>query len=89
MPGETKPKVFVTRQFPVAGLDPILDACDAEVWHNPLPPPRDVLLGKISGCDGVLAMLTESVDNEFMETAGKQLKVISNFAVGFNNIDVD
>lgn len=88
MPGETKPKVFVTREFPASGLDRVLHACDAEVWSDPLPPLRKVLLEKISGCDGVLTMLTETVDVEFMETAGNQLKVISNFAVGFNNIDV-
>ncbi|MCH7685247.1 MAG: D-glycerate dehydrogenase [Planctomycetes bacterium] len=88
MPGGTRPKVFVTRAFPASGLDKILDACDAEVWNDPLPPPREVLLEKVAGCDGVLTMLTETVDAEFMDTAGDELKVISNFAVGFNNIDV-
>ena len=88
MPGGTQPKVFVSREFPASGLDRILETCDAEVWNNPLPPPREVLLEKISGCDGVLTMLTESVDAEFMDAAGDQLKAVSNFAVGFNNIDV-
>lgn len=83
-----KPRVFVTREIPAAGLDKVLAACDAEVWREPLPPSRDVLLGKIRGCDGVLTLLTEKVDAEFMDAAGPQLKVVSNFAVGFNNIDV-
>jgi len=81
-------RVFVTRRIPAAGLDRVTALCDAEVWDQPLPPPRDVLLDKIAGCDGVLTLLTERVDAEFMDAAGPQLKVISNFAVGYNNIDV-
>ncbi len=82
------PKVFVTRRIPAAGLDRVQAACQAEVWPEQLPPPRDVLLNKIHGCDGVLTLLTEKVDAELMDAAGPQLKVISNYAVGFNNIDV-
>ncbi len=83
-----RPKVFVTRQIAAAGLDRICAECDAEVWPEQLPPARDVLLRKIAGCEGVLTLLTEKVDAEFMEAAGAQLKVVSNYAVGFNNIDV-
>lgn len=83
-----RPKAFVTRLIPESGLDRIRAACDADIWTDPMPPPRDVLLQKIRGCDGVLTLLTEKVDAEFMDAAGPQLKVISNFAVGFNNIDV-
>lgn len=81
-------KVFVTREIPAAGLDRIVAACDADVWREPLPPSRDVLLNRIAGCEGVLSLLTEKVDAEFMDAAGPQLKVISNFAVGYNNIDI-
>jgi len=81
-------RVFVTRRIPAAGLDKVIAQCDAEVWDDPLPPPRDVLLQKISGCDGVLTLLTEKIDSEFMDAAGSQLQVISNFAVGYNNIDL-
>ena len=83
-----KPRVFVTRRIPAAGLDRVTAACDADVWEDLLPPPRDVLLKKVAGCDGVLALLTDQVDAEFMDAAGPQLKVVSNFAVGYNNIDV-
>jgi len=88
MPGTDGLRVFVTRRIPAAGLDKVVEQCDAEVWDKPLPPSREVLLEKIAGCDGVLTLLTEKVDAEFMDAAGSQLKVISNFAVGFNNIDV-
>ena len=81
-------KVFVTREIPAAGLDRVVAACDADVWREPLPPARDELLARIAGCEGVLSLLTEKVDAEFMDAAGPQLKVISNFAVGYNNIDI-
>ena len=53
-----------------------------------LPPPRDELLRRVAGCDGVLTLLTDRVDDEFLDAAGPQLKVVSNYAVGFDNIDV-
>ena len=84
----TKPKVFVSRIIPDDGLRPITEACDAAVWQDALPPPRADLLGSIEGCDGVLTLLTDRVDDEFLDRAGPQLKVVSNFAVGFDNIDV-
>ncbi|MDA1050971.1 MAG: D-glycerate dehydrogenase [Planctomycetota bacterium] len=84
-----KPKVFVTREIPAAGLEKVIAACDADVWPEHLPPSRDILLQRIAGCEGVLSLLTEKVDAEFMDAAGTQLKVISNFAVGFNNVDID
>lgn len=84
-----KPKVFVTREIPAAGLEKVVAACNADVWPEQLPPSRDVLLERIAGCEGVLTLLTEKIDAEFMDAAGPQLKVISNFAVGFNNIDIE
>jgi glyoxylate reductase len=84
----TKPKVFVSRIIPDDGLRPVTEACDAEVWQDELPPPRDALLNAVEGCDGVLTLLTDRVDDEFLDRAGSQLKVVSNFAVGFDNIDV-
>jgi glyoxylate reductase len=83
-----RPKVFVSRIIPDAGLRRVVEACDAEVWQGELPPPREDLLRSIEGCDGVLALLTDKVDDEFLDRAGPQLKVVSNFAVGFDNIDV-
>jgi len=67
----------------------VLEHCDADVWDGQLPPERAELLRRIEGCEGLLSLLTEKVDAEFMDAAGSQLKVISNFAVGYNNIDVE
>jgi lactate dehydrogenase-like 2-hydroxyacid dehydrogenase len=83
-----KPKVFVTRIIPEGGLQLVRQACDAEVWADELPPPRDVLLAKVRGLDGLLCLLTDQIDGEQMDAAGPQLKVISNHAVGYDNIDI-
>ena len=88
MSSDARPRVFVTRNIPDAGLEIVQAACDAEIWTEPLPPSRDVLLEKIAGCDGVLSLLTEQVDAEFFDAAGDQLAVVSNYAVGYNNIDI-
>ena len=82
------PTVFVSRIIPEEGLRPIREATEATVWEDDLPPPRDALLRSIEGCDGVLTLLTDKVDDEFLDRAGPQLQVVSNFAVGFDNIDV-
>ena len=82
-----KPKVFVTRLLPEAGLKLIREACDSEIWQDQLPPPAAVLRHKIAGCDGLVSLLTDKIDGPLLDLAPR-LKVVSNFAVGFNNIDV-
>ncbi|HEX9550708.1 MAG TPA: D-glycerate dehydrogenase [Candidatus Limnocylindrales bacterium] len=83
-----RPRVFVSRRIPSDGLDAIVEACNARVWEDELPPPRDELLRAVEGCDGILTLLTDRVDDELLDRAGAQLKVVSNFAVGFDNVDV-
>jgi lactate dehydrogenase-like 2-hydroxyacid dehydrogenase len=83
-----RPRVFVARRIPDAGLDPIAAACDLDVWEDELPPPREALLARVAGCDGILTLLTDRVDDELLDAAGAGLKVVSNYAVGFDNIDV-
>ncbi len=82
------PRVFVSRIIPDEGLDLVRAGCDADVWDDDLPPPRDELLRRVAGCDGVLTLLTDRVDDAFLDAAGPQLRVVSNYAVGFDNIDV-
>ena len=83
-----RPKVFVARKMRDAGLNLVLDFCDADVWDQAMPPTRDVLLEKVRGVDGFISMLTDRVDAELLDAAGSQLKVVSNHAVGFDNIVV-
>ncbi len=82
-----KPKVFVTRLIPEAGLKRIQERTDAEIWPEPLPPPHEVLLRKAAACDGLVSLLTDRIDAALMD-ACPRLKVVSNYAVGFNNIEV-
>lgn len=82
-----KPKVFVTRIIPEAGLALIRAQCDAEVWPDPLPPSPEILQAKIANIDGLVSLLTDKLDSAVLDRAPR-LKVISNFAVGFNNIDI-
>ena len=84
----SKPKVFVTRAIPEKGFEIIRDFCNVDLWPDELPPRREELLEHVRGVDGLLCLLTDRVDSEVMDEAGAQLKVISNHAVGFDNIDV-
>src|SRR5436309_3333060 len=83
----SRPRVFVTRRIPEVGLERIRAACDAEIWPERLPPPYEVIRKKIADCDGLVSLLTDRIDAALLDSAPK-LKVVSNFAVGFNNIDV-
>ena len=83
-----RPKVFVTRAIPEEGFEMIRDFCEVDLWLDELPPTRDELLQHVRGVDGLLCLLTDTIDGEVMDKAGPQLKVISNYAVGYDNIDV-
>jgi glyoxylate reductase len=61
---------------------------DIEVWRDPLPPAYDVLLQKVQGVAGLYCLLTDKIDANLMDTCGLQLKVISQMAVGFDNVDI-
>jgi glyoxylate reductase len=83
----SKPKVYVTRRIPDAGLQLLNDACDVRMWEGDTPPPRETLLAAVREAEGVLALLSESIDGELLDAA-PNLKVVSNFAVGYDNIDI-
>ena len=84
----SRPKVFVSRAIFPEWYQEIESEANSELWPDELPPTRDVLLEKVRGVDGLLCLLTDKVDAELMDAAGPQLKVISQIAVGFDNIDV-
>jgi lactate dehydrogenase-like 2-hydroxyacid dehydrogenase len=83
-----KPSVFVTRALPGAALGTAGQACDIEVWAEEIPPSRDQLLEKAANRDGLITLLTDPVDEAVLEAAGPRLKVVSNYAVGVDNVDV-
>ena len=83
-----KPNVFVTRVIRDYGLNLVKEACQADIWPDELPPNRKALLEHTRGVDGLLCLLTDRIDGEVIDAAGPNLKVISNHAVGFDNIDI-
>src|ERR1044071_7026383 len=84
----SRPKVFVTRAIPEKGIEILRNFCDVEVWQYEMPPSRVELLQHVRGVDGLLSLLTDKIDSEVMDEAGPGLRVISNLAVGFDNIDI-
>ena len=80
-------KVFVTRQIPDIGLELLASKCQLDVWPGELPPSRAELIEHIQPADGLLCLLSDRIDEEILQYA-PSLKVISNYAVGFDNIDV-
>jgi glyoxylate reductase len=83
----TKPNVFLTRRLPPVAEQLLTREANVEVWAEPLPPSPEVLRAKVARCDGLLSLLTEKIDAELLEAA-PLLRVISNMAVGVNNIDL-
>lgn len=84
-----KPNIFITRKIPVSIINQLEKNCDVSIWeHEDTPVPRDVLEEKIVEIDGLFCLLTETIDEELLSKATK-LKVISNMAVGYNNIDIE
>lgn len=84
----SKWKVFVTRRLPSPGVELLQHECDVGVYEGDRPIPRAELLERVQGVEGLLPLLTETIDAELMDAAGPQLRVIANYAVGYNNIDV-
>ncbi len=81
-----KPKVFITRQIPLAGVELLRRECEVEMFED-RPLPREQLLKKVTDCQGVIGVLTDKINAEFFDAA-PNLKGYANYAVGFDNIDV-
>lgn len=83
-----KPLIFIARQIPDIGLQLLGEQAEVRIHSGELPPTRSELLEGVRGCDGILSLLSDRIDSEVFDAAGGQLKVVSNFAVGYNNISV-
>jgi glyoxylate reductase len=81
-------KVLVTGIIPEEIMNLILKEHTVEANKEDIPMERGKLLQSISDKDGLLCMITDKVDSELLEIA-PQLKMVANFGVGFNNIDLD
>ncbi len=81
------PRVFVTRLLPGRALERLEGKAQLSVWREPRPPPREVLLEEARSAQGLITLLTDRVD-EGLLAAAPQLKVVSNVAVGVDNVDL-
>jgi len=82
-----KPKVYVTRKLPALALDELARACEVEIWDYETPPPYETIAARVADKDGLLCLLTDRIDAALMDAAPR-LKVISQCAVGYDNVDV-
>jgi len=83
-------KVFVTRQIPEAGIKLLQEkGYEVSIYQGDEMIPRAELLESVKGCDAILPLLTDKMDAEVFEAAGPQLKVVANYAVGFDNINLE
>jgi len=83
-----KPKVYSTHQL-FEEARKILDSnCDMQYWTDSERPPRDEVLRRVTDKEGLICLLTEKINDEFLRSAPK-LRIASNVAVGYDNIDVD
>jgi glyoxylate reductase len=80
--------VFVTRRLPGNALERLAAEHDIEVWPGDMPPPREDLLAGVAEAEGLLSLLVDQVDAELIDAAPK-LRGVANYAIGFDNIDVD
>lgn len=83
-----KPKVFITRRIPENGIEMLKEHFEVEVWKYEHEIPREVLLEKVRDVDAVVTMVSEKVDRELFDNAPR-LRIVANYAVGYDNIDVD
>jgi glyoxylate reductase len=88
MTSDRRPRVFVSRRISDAARDRILGEAHANIWPEDMPPARAELLRHVEDVDGFLSMVSDRVDDELLDRAGPRLKVVSNYGVGVDHIDV-
>lgn len=81
-------KVLVTRKIPEAGLEMIRAGCGVRLWEEERPMPKERLMERAAGVEGIVCVLSDAMGAEVMAAAGDGLKVIATMAVGYDNIDL-
>jgi glyoxylate reductase len=83
-----KPKIYITRKLPDLVVEKLKEVSEVKMWEKEDEPvPRQILEKEIQDVDGLYCLLTETIDEHLLNLAPK-LKIVSNMAVGYNNIDV-
>lgn len=82
-------KIFITREIPEAGILLLMKkGFEVSIYKKDNPIPRKEFLKCIKDCDAIISFLTDKIDKDVIDQM-KNCKVIANYAVGFNNIDVE
>ena len=81
--------MLLTRRVPAPVLERLSERCQVEVWDGEGAMPRRELLDRAAGKAGMVAMLTDRVDGELLDLAGPRLQVVANYAVGYDNLDLE
>ena len=84
----TDKKVFVTRIIVPDAIARLKENFDVEVWEEPTPPPKDLVIQKAQECDGMMIESNDIMDDEVF-SAAERLKVVGTRAIGIDNIDLD
>jgi glyoxylate reductase len=85
----TRPRVFASRRFPDGVRAELERSFELDVHDSLWPPARSELLARAAGTDGLMLMLTDRVDDELLDAAGPQLRIVADYAVGVDNIDLE
>jgi glyoxylate reductase len=84
-----RPRVFASRRFPLRVGAELERSFELDLHDSEWPLEREQLLLRVAGRDGLMLMLTDRVDDELLAAAGPQLRIVANYAVGVNNVDLD
>ena len=83
----SRPNILCTHALFDAPRRLLADRFEVEYWTEPGRPPRDEVLRRVAGKDGLICLLTEKINDELLDTAPK-LRIVANVAVGFDNVDL-
>jgi glyoxylate reductase len=83
----TRPRVLLTKMLPQTGVDLLKKHVDLEIYHEKRPISKQEIIERIYDKDGLICLLTDTMDAAVI-SAGKKLRIIANYAVGYNNIDI-
>ncbi len=84
-----KPKVFATRKLPGNVFERLSEYYEVEVWPEYTAPPYEVLIEKAKQSDALITLLTDKIDCNLLESAQPRLRIVSQYAVGYDNIDIE
>ena len=83
-----RPQVLLTRRIPSSVLARLEAGCDVDLYDGRSAIPREELLERVAGKQALICLLTDRIDREVLD-AGRDLRIVANIAVGYNNIDLD